>query len=240
MIRPTRSYIVAATPRTGSSLLCEALRATQIAGRPDEVFAPAFRSLWLDALRLPADASFEEYFDTAIQHGTTTNGIYAMKIQAMHIAVLANDIGFAGPPEDVLDSLFPGAQYVNMVRRDRESQARSWFRAIRTNEWWRFEGEVRPRAPEPAPEPGTIRELEEHIEHQQSQWEQYFRSRGAQALRVEYEDLAAARREETGRVLSFLGLDPTAATRIPPPFLTRQSIQEDSSDAEVAAQHRRG
>jgi LPS sulfotransferase NodH len=35
---PTRSYLVCATPRSGSTLLCEALKATGIAGRPEEYF----------------------------------------------------------------------------------------------------------------------------------------------------------------------------------------------------------
>jgi LPS sulfotransferase NodH len=35
---PDISYIIAATPRSGSNLLCEALRGTRLAGRPDEFF----------------------------------------------------------------------------------------------------------------------------------------------------------------------------------------------------------
>ncbi len=35
---PTRSYLVCATPRSGSTLLCEALLATGVAGRPREYF----------------------------------------------------------------------------------------------------------------------------------------------------------------------------------------------------------
>jgi LPS sulfotransferase NodH len=36
--RPAVSYLLCSTPRTGSSLLCDALRATGVAGRPEEYF----------------------------------------------------------------------------------------------------------------------------------------------------------------------------------------------------------
>jgi LPS sulfotransferase NodH len=36
--QPTAAYLICATPRSGSTLLCEALAATGIAGRPDEYF----------------------------------------------------------------------------------------------------------------------------------------------------------------------------------------------------------
>ena len=38
VFRPAVSYLLCSTPRTGSSLLCDALRATGVAGRPEEYF----------------------------------------------------------------------------------------------------------------------------------------------------------------------------------------------------------
>ncbi|MGZ5376146.1 MAG: Stf0 family sulfotransferase, partial [Solirubrobacterales bacterium] len=37
-MKPARSYLVCATPRSGSTLLCEALKSTGVAGRPEEYF----------------------------------------------------------------------------------------------------------------------------------------------------------------------------------------------------------
>ena len=37
-VKPTRSYLVCATPRSGSTLLCEGLESTGVAGRPREYF----------------------------------------------------------------------------------------------------------------------------------------------------------------------------------------------------------
>ena len=38
MASPTRSYLVCATPRSGSTLVCQALKETGVAGRPEEYF----------------------------------------------------------------------------------------------------------------------------------------------------------------------------------------------------------
>jgi trehalose 2-sulfotransferase len=37
-VTPVRSYLVCATPRSGSTLVCQALKGTGVAGRPEEYF----------------------------------------------------------------------------------------------------------------------------------------------------------------------------------------------------------
>jgi LPS sulfotransferase NodH len=219
---PRARYIVAATPRTGSSLLCEGLSATGVAGQPDEVFAPDFRHLWCGRWNLAPNASFVEYFRSATRHGTTANGVYGMKIQWMHVPVLAKDVSFIGEDVDVLDALFPDAAFVNILREDRRAQALSWHRAEITDEWWRFEDVP------PAPQPSrpldryAVRTLEAEIDRQQSAWDAYFDERGIDPLRVVYEELERDYVGQVAEVLAFLGLDPTHATMLPRPRLVRQ------------------
>lgn len=217
-----QSYIVAATPRTGSSLLCEGLEATGIAGCPAEVFAPDFRGRWYKYWLLSQSASFSDYLDAAFRHGTTNNGMYGLKIQWMHIAVLARKLSFVGNSDDVLESLFPDAAFVNIVRRDRRAQALSWFRAITTNEWWRFKGDQKTPI-EPIFDGDTVRTLEAEIMQQQSAWEQYFLKRRIEPLVIEYEELSRDYQGQVARVLAFLHLNVSAAYLIPPPRLVRQS-----------------
>ena len=215
-------YIVAATPRTGSSLLCECLLETGVAGRPAELFAPAFRGLWRKHLAVSPEATFDDYLREARRYGTTSNGVYALKIQWMHVGTLASEIGFQGPSDGVLESLFPGASFVNIVRRDRRAQAISWYRAIETSEWWRFSGDLRIKK-RPVLDVNSVLRLEEDIERQQLSWERYFRDRSITPLTVEYELLAGDYRAQTERVLRFLGLDFTTARSLPVPLLVRQS-----------------
>jgi LPS sulfotransferase NodH len=103
------SYLVCTTPRSGSTLVCQALKATGVAGRPEEYFE-ALRKTGrprrpeqyfigvddqsiLDHLgeRSVADdpepwsplwsrAAYDRYLEWAIEVGTTPNGVFAAKL----------------------------------------------------------------------------------------------------------------------------------------------------------------
>ena len=104
----TRSYLICATPRSGSTLLCEALENTGIAGNPKEYFE-ALRATGLprrpkeyftgledqeimnllgdfsriDLASLPPSqtyASYTEYLAHVLVEGTTSNGIFGAKV----------------------------------------------------------------------------------------------------------------------------------------------------------------
>jgi trehalose 2-sulfotransferase len=108
-IAPRRSYLVCATPRSGSTLLCESLEATGVAGRPREYFE-ALKETGLprrpreyfwglrspEVLRLlPQDEQLDRnservatwnrddyarHLDASIQEGTTANGVFGAKM----------------------------------------------------------------------------------------------------------------------------------------------------------------
>lgn len=224
-MHPARSYIVAATPRTGSSLLCEGLAATGIAGVPAEVFAPDFRGMWCEQWALPPETSFRRYVSTATMRGTTPNGVFGLKIQWMHVAVLARKWGLPSKDEKILGVLFPGSRFVNIVRRNRLAQAISWYRAIATNRWWIFEDETERVGSDAtlALDAHAVGELEEEIVRQQGAWEDFFRRRRIRPLIVDYESLDEDYQGQVARVLDFLGLDSSAARGIPEPRLIRQA-----------------
>jgi trehalose 2-sulfotransferase len=115
--RITRSYLVCATPRSGSTLLCEALKATGVAGRPEEYFEavpatgarrrPQDYLAGLDdpeALALvcgdvpdeqPAYSSlrgvkrYADHLARVREWGTTANGVFGAKIMWRQVADLA-------------------------------------------------------------------------------------------------------------------------------------------------------
>jgi LPS sulfotransferase NodH len=106
---PDRSYIVCATPRSGSTLVCHALTETGVAGRPEEYFEalrhsgrprrpeeyfvgvedPSIRDhLGERAVgsepqpRSPlwSRAAYDRYLEWVLEAGTTPNGIFAAKL----------------------------------------------------------------------------------------------------------------------------------------------------------------
>ena len=106
---PSRSYLVCATPRSGSTLVCQALKATGVAERPEEYFEALRHSgrprrpeeyfggmddrSVLDHLgertvgddpqpRSPlwSRAAYDRYLDWAMETGTTGNGVFGAKL----------------------------------------------------------------------------------------------------------------------------------------------------------------
>src|SRR5690349_21773955 len=139
MAEPTLTYVVCATERSGSTLLCEGLAATGIAGRPAEDFEDLRatglprqpREYFLDlpdpglgGRRGPATgdedaaertADGEALTARARERGTTENGVFATKLMWAYRQELLDRFG----PGTALDDLFPGARYVRVVRRDK-------------------------------------------------------------------------------------------------------------------------
>jgi LPS sulfotransferase NodH len=108
-VTPTRSYLVCATPRSGSTLLCESLERTGVAGRPREYFealketgVPRRPREYFWGLRspevirlLPADAQIDReaeriatwdrddyalHLAASLSEGTTPNGVFGSKL----------------------------------------------------------------------------------------------------------------------------------------------------------------
>src|SRR5437016_3066195 len=69
------SYLICSTPRSGSNFLCEVLRATGVAGFPDEYFwnPPYWRERW-DV------GDFPSYFRRLLREGTSPNGVFGSKM----------------------------------------------------------------------------------------------------------------------------------------------------------------
>jgi len=110
-MKPERSYLVCATPRSGSTLVCKALRDTGVAGRPEEYFE-ALRSTGRprrpeeyfegvddqsirDQLGDPGDqetpppawsrTAYDRYLEWAMEQGTTDNGVFAAKLMWQYL-----------------------------------------------------------------------------------------------------------------------------------------------------------
>ena len=235
------TYVIASTPRSGSSLLAAGLVATGVVGRPEEYFTPDHIGSYKEDLKLPIDCSWAEYLEKVMAFAATENGVRGVKIHWRHVVELARALGCRDDPGDVLEMLFPAAVFVNIVRADRRAQAISLFRAETTGEWFRSSGSSRRARPWglylARPTPGQaeadltgvaptyeqIVGMERSIDAEQAAWTNYFTTRRREFLTVRYEDLDSNYHGEIARVLQFLGEDPARAVGLPKPPLERQS-----------------
>jgi trehalose 2-sulfotransferase len=220
---PSATYIIASTPRSGSTLLCDGLFMTGVAGRPTETLAPHFRAFWLEQWNMPEDSGFGEYFQAALDYGTTPNGVFGTKVHWEHLPALARELAVEGRPDQALTAAFPGAAYVRLIRNDLRAQALSLFRATVTDQWCRWEGQPLSPSDRLVLDADVVHRLEATIIGQRTAWDEFFAANRITPLTVEYEALDADYRGQVARVLSFLGLDAGVAYAIPGTRLLRQS-----------------
>ena len=156
-----QAYLVCATPRSGSTLLCEMLRDTGRAGRPLEHFEilrhsglprrprEYFQDLpdpeLLERLAEPQShgPSREtpvDWWARIVRDGSGDNGVWGGKLMWGHVDDLVSRArelpGLAGAQlEDVLDELLDDPQLIFVTRGDKIAQAVSLWRAIQTQSW---------------------------------------------------------------------------------------------------------
>jgi trehalose 2-sulfotransferase len=213
VVAPRSSYLICATPRTGSYLLCDLLTATGLAGRPNEYLLPGYREMLTGKW---GTSTYREYHDRTLAADTTPNGIFGTKI---HGAQMLEFLRLAtGQPwtryEDrgaVFEEWFPNPVYIWIRRRDRVAQGVSWVRARQTNIWW--DSDIDPAPPLEAPSPESIRfdfgaidRAMQLLIDWDGEWRTYFDALGLDPLTVWYEDLLSNPRACVARVLDAIGL----------------------------------
>ena len=231
---PERTYFVCATPRSGSTLLCEALSRTGVAGRPAEYFEtllhsglrrqpreyftayadPTVGGLLPEVAPDPGptlpDGPYEDYLRDAVQRGTTANGVFAAKLMWGYVddflARLREVPGVHGDRRrSVLESAFGEPRYVYVVRRDKLRQAISLWRAIQASVW-RDDGSAGAHAPEPAYSAPAIAHLCEQVVEQEDEWAAYYERHGIEPLTLIYEDYVGDLCATVEAVLEHVGI----------------------------------
>lgn len=206
---PSLAYVVCATPRSGSSLLCELLCNTGLAGAPTEFFD---RQTYQEFCGAWGVETLDDYLRELLRRKTGPNGVFGFKLHwDQHLDFFS---------DTDLRRSFPGLRIVSMRREDRLGQAISFSRASQTGQWaWHH----------PAGKAGPVFDRSEisrflaKIDTEVRAWEDLFRAGGIAPVRVVYEDLVARPRDEVVRVLRSLGIEVEGDLVVPPPSLRRQA-----------------
>jgi LPS sulfotransferase NodH len=218
---PRVSFMVCAMPRSGSSLLCDVLAATELAGAPTEFFDPnqmhEFQRLW-------GATTFEQYVEALIAKKTSPNGVFGLKAHYHQFDNAFRD-------RDV-DALLPNLRLVYIQRMDRVRQAVSFAIAMQTERWTSL------HEPPPIPpvyDAAQIRELLEWIEREEVAWERYLARSRRPLLRLTYEGLVESVERTVMEVMRFLEIELPHGFELPAPTLGRQA---DAVNDEWAVRYR--
>ena len=218
------SYLICATPRTGSSLLCGLLESTGVAGHPESYFRqpdePAWAARWGILSSPDSTFSYADYVRAAITTGKTGNGVFAARIMWGTLGEVIDKLAtihpdFAGSDGGLLNRAFGHTRFIYLRRGDVLAQAVSWLRAEQSNVWFRTE-----QAQHKESERGAyfdfdqIRKLVQLIDEHNAAWQRWFTSAGILPHLIQYEELDAHPVGITRSVLDFLGLELPAGREI--------------------------
>jgi trehalose 2-sulfotransferase len=219
------SYIIAATPRSGSTLLCDLLSGTGIAGQPQSYYRREDIMDYARTWGVPppdqiGDVAFERaYLEAVRRAGTAQTGIFGLRVMWVTMPQLSARLRIIHPdPRDdaaLFDTAFGKPRYIHLSRQDKVAQAISLLKAEQSGLWHRAaDGTERERSAPPAPlvyDADRLASLVRVLETGDAAWNAWFARHGIQPLRLTYEALAATPRAALAQVLSALGLDPRLA-----------------------------
>jgi LPS sulfotransferase NodH len=225
MKRTRRSYFLCATPRSGSSLLCELLASTKVAAWPAEYFWRGDEAFWRERWGI---SDGDDFIAAALNAGTASYGVFGAKVMWDHLDNLATKARIASgnaadPLPELLARLFPNLRYVWVTRRDRLRQAISLARALETDVWARRPGDAVAPAVDATVDVARIERLRNDLEQQDRGWLAYFESAGVRPITVVYEELAADPRGATLALLRDLGLSLPRRRSVPEPVIRPQA-----------------
>ncbi|USI72795.1 Stf0 family sulfotransferase [Sphingomonas morindae] len=236
-----RTYVICASPRTGSTLLCNGLIRSGLAGFPRENFDDRAEvdQAYKAQLGIAADDD-SGYLAEVLRRAQGANGMRGLKVHWHQLGTLERILraGHAARLRDTPDltfdayqrSLFGPVCWLWQRRRDKVAQAVSLYRASRSHVW--HHPAAKPRRTEDDEVPydfGAIDRLVHACFRYDQSWSRYLRTHGIGALVLWYEDFVAAYETTMRGVFDHLGL-PDAV--IHPPGLNRLSGARSAEWAE--------
>jgi trehalose 2-sulfotransferase len=244
-----RAYLVCATPRSGSTLLCEMLRDSGLAGEPLEHFEVLrhsslprqpheyFGDLDLDGLDellppprrgTPSEEGPDAWRARILTQGRGENGVWGGKLMWGHVEDLvtrARELpGLSDADlEQVLHSLLDDPQLIFVTRSDKVAQAVSLWRAVQTQSWRAEDGE---EVESPVYDFTAIDHLVSQLESDERSWNEWFARARKRPYVVTYDQLEADPVETVATVLQALGL-PDGPVPVPPLSRQRDELSAD-------------
>lgn len=224
------SYIICATPRSGTTLLCDLLADTGVAGRPDSFFRLQSMRWWAQYLDVSVtewadECAFDQPYLTAVlQEGAGGTQVFGMRLMWEQVDHLSQRLGVLYPGLSSDNARFRAAFgptcFVHLSRQDKVAQAVSRIKAEQTGLWHvAADGTERERI-----KPGQVpvydaRSLAAQVaeyERHDAAWLQWFAQQKIQPVNITYEALSNNPQATLATVLSALGLDLTIAETIEP------------------------
>lgn len=206
-------YCIVSSPRTGSTMLCSALRASRIAGVPFEYLNHELTELWART-RGAAAMDLAEYLAMLEARRTTPNGVFGSKL---HYHQFTRSFGNAITVRSI-EYLRNHDRIIFVTRADKLSQAVSFTIAKKTGEWNRDVSHGR-NAHQLEWSDDLVRQISQSLTQVVTEdwgWRRLLAQMHFSYIEITYESLISDFDTEFTRVLRHLGLNPAMAQAIKP------------------------
>lgn len=225
--QPECSYLLCTMPRSGSTLLCDLLTQTGVAGAPNSFFRAQsmaeFSADWGLSMQT-LDGFDRAYVAAAITHGSAGTGCFGLRANWHNMPGLMARLGhlFPGAKTDIarLRAAFGPVKFVHLERKDKVAEAVSLVVAEQSGLWHRNAdgSELERTTPpsQPVYDAQAMQAAYDEVTNGQREWSLWFDAQGVTPLHLTYEALAAASNVEVARILEFLDLDPAKAYNLSP------------------------
>lgn len=238
------SYLVCATHRSGSNLLCMGLWHSDLAGRPQEFLSPTRgQPLATEHGLTDPQASYSGYLRDAVAQRQTPNGVFGSKVMWKHLAHLVQslraDPAYTGPATDDpwphLQAVLPAPRCLWMRRRNTVRQAISLVKAKQTNIYNTMQLDEKAPAADPVYDFAAIDKERRRFALEDQLWLQFFQAHQIPYHELFYEDFAQAYEATIAGLLDWLEI-----ARPDPLNLRRPDYQpqSDTTNADWESRYR--
>jgi LPS sulfotransferase NodH len=193
-------FLIAITPRSGSSYLCDVMTKIKLFGVPGEVMNQEFIP---NIIKSIPGRNPEEYIRNVIRFRKTKNGISGMKASWFQFQNFKNAMAD--------HSFLSGFKYIYLTRRDLAAQAVSLYKATETTVFHtniNHSEEAIIKLQSLEYDYKKIKEWCAHIDRQEKGWQQFFYENSISPMYLTYEDIDNDIMEVLKRIATFVGVDP--------------------------------
>ena len=174
-------YIIAITPRSGSSYLASVMRKSKLMGTPGEFLPPVFMKNILQ--KIPARCP-DEYLRNVLRKTQTKNKVSGLKtswFQFQQFLSALND-----------QTVFYKFKYIYLYRRDIVQQAVSLYKATESNMFHtniEHSSDTLQKVKNLEYSYEKIKKWKKHIEQGELEWQNFFLANNIYPLRISYEEI---------------------------------------------------
>ena len=214
MEKPTFNYRIWHSPRVGSTLLCQLLEDTGIAGKPGEHVTLHGQNSLSERY---GTQDYDELIKKVWRVGMGKNGVFGVKLshhayyseQIMRDLAIRKGIEMPENPEEIWRDFFPDSMNIFLTRLNKIDQVVSWWKAIKDNEWHLYDKKKR-EIPDAFYEDkynlDALKFLLSEITLREAATVDHLQKNKLDFITISYEDLIADPGKVLNEILYYLGL----------------------------------